>query len=51
MNISDKVTQHELLVILLDVCQNVRDTKNIQIHAVVADLEKRLNVVMESNRE
>lgn len=50
MNISDKLTQQELLVILLDVYQNVRDSKNIQIHAVIADLERQLNVVMHSNR-
>lgn len=50
MNISDKLTQQELLVILLDVYQNVRDSKNIQIHTVIADLERRLNVVMHSNR-
>lgn len=51
MNISDKLTQQELLVILLNVYQNVRDTKNIQIHTVIADLEKQLKVVIHSNSE
>ncbi|MGG3943983.1 hypothetical protein ABEV54_21450 [Peribacillus psychrosaccharolyticus] len=48
MNISDKLTQQELLVILLDVYQNVRDKENIQIQTVIADLEKQLNVVIHS---
>lgn len=48
MNISDKLTQQELLVILLDVYQNVRDKENIQIQTVIADLEKQLKVVIHS---
>ncbi|MEK3796914.1 hypothetical protein MHI18_01450 [Peribacillus sp. FSL H8-0477] len=46
MNISEKLTQQELLVILLDVYQNVRDKENIQIQTVIADLENQLKVVI-----
>ncbi|MEC2056062.1 hypothetical protein I6J18_02060 [Peribacillus psychrosaccharolyticus] len=48
MNISEKLTQQQLLVILLDVYQNVRDKENIQIQTVIADLEKQLKVVIHS---
>ena len=46
MNISDKLTQQQLLVILLDVYQNVLDKENIQIQTVIADLENQLKVVI-----
>lgn len=48
MNISDKLTQQQLLVILLDVYQNVRDKENIQIQTVIADLENQLKGVIHS---
>lgn len=46
MNISEKLTQQQLLVILLDVYQNVRDKENIQIQTVIADLENQLKLVI-----
>lgn len=51
MNISEKLTQQQLLVILLDVYQNVRDKENIQIHTVIADIENQLKVVINTKSD
>lgn len=51
MNISEKLTQQQLLVILLDVYQNVRNKENIQIHTVIADIENQLKVVINTKSD